>query len=84
MNEPKASNPGGCAPTSRNEMVIRRVAGTFVLASVVLGLTVHPGWLGLAAFAGLNLFQSSFTGFCPLEKILEARQKPLETTAMSR
>ncbi|MBK5189444.1 MAG: DUF2892 domain-containing protein, partial [Gemmatimonadaceae bacterium] len=31
---------------------------------------VHPAWLLFTAFVGFNLLQSSFTGFCPLEKIL--------------
>jgi Protein of unknown function (DUF2892). len=52
------------------EKVIRAVAGTMVLISVILALTVHIYWLGLAAFVGLNLLQSSFSGFCPLQKIL--------------
>ena len=28
-------------------------------------------WLWFAAFVGFNLFQSSFTNFCPLEMILK-------------
>jgi hypothetical protein len=28
-------------------------------------------WLWFTAFVGVNLIQSSFTGFCPLEKILD-------------
>jgi hypothetical protein len=40
-------------------------AGFVVLASISLSLTVHPWWLALTAFAGLNLVQASFTGFCP-------------------
>jgi hypothetical protein len=31
---------------------------------------VSPLWLLFTAFVGLNLLQSSFTGFCPLERIL--------------
>jgi len=50
--------------------VIRRFAGVFVLLSVALGTWVHPGFYGFTAFVGLNLLQSSFTSFCPLEKIL--------------
>ncbi len=53
-----------------NEMVIRRIAGVFVLASVALGWWVSPLWFLFTAFVGLNLFQSSLTGFCPLERIL--------------
>jgi hypothetical protein len=52
------------------DVVIRRIAGLFVMASVALGYWVHPGWFLFTAFVGFNLFQSSFTGFCPLERIL--------------
>ncbi|MCC7054382.1 MAG: DUF2892 domain-containing protein [Gemmatimonadaceae bacterium] len=55
-----------------NDKVIRRFAGTFILLSVALGWFVHPGWYGFTAFVGLNLLQSSFTGFCPLERMLGA------------
>lgn len=50
--------------------VIRRIAGVFVMLSVALGVWVHPGFFGFTAFVGFNLFQSSITNFCPLEKIL--------------
>jgi hypothetical protein len=53
-----------------NEMVIRRFAGTFVLASLALGWWVSPWWFLFTAFVGVNLIQSSITGFCPLERIL--------------
>ena len=52
--------------------IIRRFAGLFVLASLALGTWVHPNWYYFTAFVGVNLVQSSFTGFCPLEKILGA------------
>lgn len=40
-------------------------AGVMVLLSLALGVWVHPYWLFLTAFVGLNLLQSSITGFCP-------------------
>lgn len=46
-------------------------AGTMVLISVVLGYSVHAGWLWLGAFVGANLLQSAFTGFCPLAMVLK-------------
>ena len=49
---------------------IRVLAGTFVLTSLVLSQLVSPWWLLLAAFVGVNLVQSAFTGFCPAELIL--------------
>jgi len=52
--------------------IIRRFAGVFVLASLALGTWVHPNWYFFTAFVGVNLLQSSFTNFCPLEKILGA------------
>ena len=53
-----------------DEMVIRRLAGTFVLASVALAWLVSPWWLLFTAFVGFNLLQSSITRFCPLERVL--------------
>jgi len=53
------------------ERIIRAVAGSLVLLSLTLGWFVSPYWLLLSVFVGLNLLQSSFTRFCPLEKILE-------------
>lgn len=52
------------------ERYIRMVAGAFVFTSLALGYWVHPGFFFFTAFVGLNLFQSAFTGFCPLELIL--------------
>ena len=52
------------------QYIVRRFAGVFVLASLALGWFVHPGWFLFTAFVGLNLLQSSFTRFCPLETML--------------
>lgn len=46
-----------------------RFAGLVVLASLALAHWVHPGFLWLTAFAGANMFQASFTGFCPAATI---------------
>jgi len=54
------------------ERIVRAVAGIFVLTSIVLAFYVNIQWLWLGVFVGVNLFQSAFTRFCPLEKILEA------------
>ncbi len=40
-------------------------AGTVVLGSLALAHFVHPAWLWLTAFAGANMLQAAFTGFCP-------------------
>jgi hypothetical protein len=47
------------------DSAVFRFAGVMVLASLALAHWVHPAWLWLTAFAGLNLLQASFTGFCP-------------------
>lgn len=46
-------------------------AGVVIIASLILALTVHIYWLGLAAFVGLNMLQAAFTRFCPLAMILK-------------
>ncbi len=40
-------------------------AGLVVLAGLVLAQIYSPWWLPLSAFAGLNMLQAAFTGFCP-------------------
>jgi len=40
-------------------------AGVVVLAGLTLAQLNSPWWLLLSAFAGLNMFQAAFTGFCP-------------------
>jgi hypothetical protein len=47
------------------DRAVMAFAGCIVLASVALACLLNPYWLLLAAFAGLNLIQASFTGFCP-------------------
>ena len=53
------------------ERGVRLMAGVLVMLGLVLGLTVSPWFFILVGFVGLNLFQSSFTGFCPAECILK-------------
>ena len=53
------------------ENYIRAIAGVFILATLLLGWLVSPYWYLFTAFVGLNLLQSAFTGFCPMENILE-------------
>ncbi|RYC03807.1 YgaP family membrane protein [Nocardioides zhouii] len=45
-------------------------AGTVILLSVLLTVAVSTWWLLLTAFVGLNLIQSSLTGFCPAAIVL--------------
>lgn len=52
------------------EPTLRLIAGLVVLASLGLGYWVSPYWHLLTAFAGLNLLQSSLTGWCPIIPVL--------------
>jgi hypothetical protein len=57
--------------SNETHYIIRRIAGAFVLITLALGYWVSP-WLYLfTAFVGLNLFQSSFTRWCPIEGMFE-------------
>lgn len=40
-------------------------AGSMLLVSLALTWLVSPYWLLFTAFAGLNMIQAAFTGFCP-------------------
>jgi Protein of unknown function (DUF2892) len=52
------------------ERSIRAVAAVFVLLSLGLGYWVSPYWHLFTAFVGVNLLQSAFTGWCPMEAVL--------------
>lgn len=52
------------------ERIIRMFAGTFILLSLLLAHYHSLNWLWFTAFVGVNLLQSSFSNFCPLEIIL--------------
>ncbi|MCK0189612.1 DUF2892 domain-containing protein [Arenibacter sp. F20364] len=49
---------------------IRAIAGAFIVISVVLAIYVNINWLWFTVFVGVNLFQSAFTQWCLMEKIL--------------
>ncbi|MGD9822904.1 YgaP family membrane protein [Desulfobacter sp.] len=53
------------------EHYIRAIAGSMILITLILAWLVSPYWLLFTAFVGINLVQSAFTGFCPMENILE-------------
>ncbi len=46
-------------------------AGFVVLLGVALGYFVHPAFLLLSAFAGVNMIQAQFTGFCPAAMVFK-------------
>lgn len=47
------------------EHAVEAFAGFMVLLSVMLTVWVHPLFVWLTVFVGVNLFQQAFTGFCP-------------------
>ena len=53
------------------DRMVFAIAGSFVLISLVLGHWVHPYWLLLAAFVGLNMLQAAFSEFCPMAIFLK-------------
>jgi len=58
------------------DRMVMAFAGFVILLSLALGVAASPifhnvNWLWLTAFVGANLFQASFTSFCPLATILK-------------
>ena len=53
------------------DRIVLAFAGSVVLLSIALTLAFSPWWLLLTGFVGLDLLQSSLTGFCPLAMILK-------------
>lgn len=50
--------------------LIRAIAGTFIILSVLLGMYVNENWYWFTIFVGANLLQSSITKWCLMEDIL--------------
>jgi hypothetical protein len=55
----------------KRELIIRAIAGSFILISLILAKMHHPYWLYFTAFVGVNLLQSAFTRWCLMEDILK-------------
>ena len=51
--------------------IVRGIAGTFILASLLLSIYVNQNWLWFTAFVGVNLLQSSITKWCLMDQILD-------------
>lgn len=74
--DPSASERAGlCRVPSPEERIVRLLAGTVSLMGLGLGVFVSPWWYLLTVFAGLNVIQSAFTGFCPPEMIYRWLQR---------
>jgi len=56
-----------CRVPTFEEKLVRILAGVVSLAGLGLGFFVAEWWYLLTVFAGLNVLQSAFTGFCPPE-----------------
>lgn len=54
------------------DAAVLRFAGVMVLLSVLLTAYVSPLFVWFTVFIGLNLLQSTFTGFCPAAKVFRA------------
>ena len=54
------------------DRVVFVFAGFVVLLGIALAHYVHPWWIGLTVFAGLNMIQAAFTGFCPAAMVFKA------------
>jgi hypothetical protein len=50
---------------------VRVVAGCMLLLSLLLTAWVHPSFVWLSVFVGVNLIQIAFTGFCPAAMLLK-------------
>ncbi len=48
------------------EKAVFAFAGFMVLLSLALSHWLHPNFIYLTAFVGLNLMQFSISGFCPI------------------
>ena len=51
--------------------MIKLIAGVTIFTTSLLGFIYSKNWLFVTMFVGLNLFQYSLSGFCPLEIILK-------------
>jgi hypothetical protein len=50
--------------------IVRFVAGSFILISLLLSIYVDQNWLWFTAFVGANLLQSSISKWCLMDTIL--------------
>ncbi len=66
------------------ERLLRLIAGTFVLASVVLGVYHSPNWFYFTGFVALNLIQSAFTNWCPMMTFLRLMGAKDESAVSSK
>lgn len=51
--------------------IVKGIAGSFILISLLLTHFAHPNWVWMTVFVGANLLQSAITKWCLLEVILD-------------
>lgn len=72
------------------ERIVRIVAGSFILVSLLLASIFddvalsRPTWLWFTIFVGANLLQSGFTRWCLMESILRRFGVPTELERAAR
>lgn len=64
------------------EARVRAIAGTLVLVSLGLAVFVDQRWLWLTAFVGVNLLQSSLTGWCLMSNFVALTDRPKAKAGM--
>jgi hypothetical protein len=58
------------------DRLVLAFAGCVVLIGVSLAYVIHPWWIALTVFAGVNMIQSAFTGFCPAAMVFKRLGAP--------
>ncbi len=53
------------------DRMVLAFAGCVVLLGVALAHFVNPWWIALTIFAGANMIQAGFTGFCPAAMVFK-------------
>ena len=72
VSVPKSQTHNSSLETAMSiDRIVMAFAGAVVLIATVLAYVHSDYWLLLTGFVGLNLFQASFTGFCPLATIVK-------------
>ncbi|WP_105011933.1 DUF2892 domain-containing protein [Salinibacter sp. 10B] len=68
-----------CHVPTPEEKLVRILGGAVTLTGLGLGFFVSEWWYLLTLFAGANLLQSAFTGFCPPEIVYRLWKRSPET-----
>ena len=53
------------------ERTVEAFVGAMFLASLALTYFVHPAFVWMSVFIGVNVIQQAFTGFCPAAMLLK-------------